>query len=117
MPEILTETIIVLFMFFLRIGVPIAITLLIGRWLEKRLAPREGSRPAGVEPQITRNGKVIHLHCWEVKRCPPAQRAQCAAFKRPDLPCWLAIQAEGGKVRAECFACSFYRPNEEEEAA
>lgn len=113
-PEIVTQTIVVVFMFVLRIGVPIAITLLIGLWLEKRLAsPQESQeREKSTEkmPLYTRTGKIIQIHCWDVKRCEQSKRAQCAAFQHPELPCWLAIQAEGGKLREECFTCPLYKP-------
>jgi hypothetical protein len=113
-PDTLTQTIDVIFMFVLRIGVPIAITLLIGRWLEKHLAaPQESEEkatPTEKTPRYTRTGNIIQIHCWDVKRCEQSQRAQCAAFQHPDLPCWLAIQAEGGKLREDCFTCSLYKP-------
>lgn len=113
-PEIVGETIGLMIMFIIRIGIPIAITYAIGRWLEKRLAPPEASEekqaPAQQAPQYTRRGKIIRIHCWDVKHCEPAQRAQCAALKHPDLPCWLALQAEGGTIREQCFTCAFYKP-------
>jgi len=110
----LIDTLVVLFMFVLRIGVPIAITLLVGRWLEKKLAPHEEEQmetKSNYTTRVTRlGGKIIQIHCWDLKRCERAQRAQCAAYQRPDLPCWLALQAEGGKLRAECFTCALYKP-------
>jgi len=110
----IVDAVVVLFMFVLRIGVPIALTLLVGRWLEKKLAPREEGQVETTRRFTTRTtqsgGKIIQVHCWDVKRCAPAKLAQCAAYKRPDLPCWLAIQAEGGKLREECFTCTFYKP-------
>jgi hypothetical protein len=112
-PEFLTETVNVIFMFVVRIGIPIAITLAFGWWLEKRMAP-----PAQVEeeketrplPRYTRTGNIIQIPCWDLKRCESSVRAQCAAFQHPDLPCWLALQADGGKLRPECFTCALYKP-------
>ena len=103
-PEFWSDTFVVVSMFLLRVGIPIALTIALGKWLEKKLAPRQ-ERAA---PRA--NAKVIQLHCWDVRRCAPAVRAQCSAYQHPELPCWLAIQADGGRVRAECFACSFYKP-------
>ncbi len=112
--DTLIDTVVILFMFVLRIGVPVAITLLIGRWLEKKLAPAEQQQTETKPRYTTRTsrsgGKIIQIHCWEAKHCESAKRAQCAAYKRPDLPCWLALQAEGGKLREECFTCAFYKP-------
>ncbi|MDE3090267.1 MAG: hypothetical protein KGJ80_12875 [Chloroflexota bacterium] len=114
LPEFITETVAVIFMFIVRIGVPIAITLLVGRWLEKKLSPREEEQvetKSNYTTRVTRSGgKIIQMRCWDVKRCEPAKRAHCAAFQRRDLPCWLALQADGGKLRAECFTCAFYKP-------
>ncbi len=110
----LIDTLVVLFMFVLRIGVPIAITLLVGRWLEKKLAPREEEQMETKSVYTTRvtrsGGKIIQIHCWDLKRCERAKLAQCAAHQRPDLPCWLALQANGDKLRAECFSCALYKP-------
>lgn len=109
-PQVWADTLVLIGMFVLRVAVPIALTIALGKWLERKLNPREQAQE--VKPQATaRASNIIPLHCWDVKRCDPAMRAQCAAFKHPDLPCWLAIQAEGGKVREECFTCPFYKPN------
>lgn len=110
--EFWSDTFVVISMFLLRVGVPIALTIALGKWLEKKLAPREAAEePSKMKTILLRaHSKVIQLHCWDVKRCAPAIRAQCAAYKHPQLPCWLAIQADAGKVRAECFACAFYKP-------
>ena len=103
-PEFWSDTFVVISMFLLRVGVPIALTIALGKWLEKKLAPR-------AEKPIARpNSKIIQLHCWDIKRCAPSVRAQCSAYKHPELPCWLAIQADGGHVRAECFTCALYKP-------
>lgn len=104
-PEFWTETFVVISMFVLRVGVPIALTFMLGKWLEKKLAP-----PKAKSESAHAKSKIIQLHCWDVKRCAPTVRAQCAAYQHPQLPCWLALQAEGGQVRAECFNCAFYKP-------
>ncbi len=103
------DTFVVFGMFVLRVGVPIALTIALGKWLEKKLKPRVENEES--KPRVTaRSSNVIPLHCWDIKRCDPAIRAHCAAYKHPELPCWLAIQAEGGSVCAECFTCPFYKP-------
>ena len=113
-PEIVGETIGLMIMVLVRIGIPIALTYAAGRWLEKRLAPPEVSEeekePARQTPQYTRSGKIIRIHCWDVNHCDQTRRAQCAATQHPDLPCWLALQAEGGKIHEQCFTCAFYKP-------
>lgn len=115
------DVLVILGMFLLRIGVPIIVTLGIGIWLEKKLRPAESQKTT----QPVRRGTIIPFpraqngaraavpqlaHCWETKQCDITQRAQCPSYKRPDLPCWLALQAAGGKVRAECADCELYAP-------
>lgn len=112
-PQDVIDSGMVILMFVLRIGVPIVLTLAFGYWLEKKLRPSEqveNNQPVQIEKRWTRTGNIIQLHCWDVKKCDTAKRAQCAAAKRPELPCWLALQAEGQKVREECFTCAFYKP-------
>ena len=104
-PEFWNETFVVISMFVMRVGVPIALTIALGKWLEKRLAP-----PKERNESVRASSKIIQLHCWDVKRCAPTVRAQCASFKHPELPCWLALQADGGKVRPECFRCALNKP-------
>ncbi len=106
----LYDALTVLGLFFLRIGVPIAITIAAGLWLERKLHPEEqparpkrqlrlGLSPRGAEP----------ARCWDVKRCDATLRAQCAAFQRQHLPCWLAQQV-AGSTSAKCFGCDLYTP-------
>ena len=102
------DTFAIVFMFALRIGGPIALTLAVGYWMEKKLAPRE--RAGQPVRQAARSAKIIQIHCWDIKKCASATRAQCAAHQYPDLPCWLALQVSGEKVRPECYACAFYKP-------
>jgi hypothetical protein len=109
----LANTLIVLGMFILRVAVPLAVTMALGYWLEKRLRPPEsenGNRPVILEllPHSP-SSKIIQLHCWDLNHCETTRRVQCAAFRHPDLPCWLALQVEGHKIRQECFTCRLYR--------
>ncbi len=108
------DTLVFLFMVALRIAVPLALTLIVGRWLEKKLAPREITLPdqqSKITRFTTRRNNIIQVHCWDIKRCQETRRAECAAYKRPELPCWLALQAEGEPVREQCYSCSLYKPH------
>ncbi len=105
------QGVVVLLLFVVRIAVPIAFTLAFGHWLERKLRPQE--EPAEIQAQVKQvrqASNIIHLHCWDLKRCNAAGRVQCAAYQHPDLPCWLAIQVEGGQVHEQCFTCAFYKP-------
>ncbi len=111
LPQELLDTAIVLLGFLVRIAVPIAITLALGYWLEKKLSPaEEKDEVAQVKRSTVKNPKIIQLHCWDLKRCPSTQRAACAACQHPDLPCWLALQVAGEEVREQCFTCALYKP-------
>ena len=101
------DTLAILAMFAFRIGLPIVLTLAVGVWLEKKLAPRERVARSA---QPARSAKIIQIHCWDIKKCASATRAHCAAHQHPELPCWLALQVAGERVRAECYACAFYKP-------
>ncbi len=103
----LLEALVVLVMFVIRIGVPIAVTLAFGYWLEKKLRPRE--EPAAVRVHPLRAYSPTGSHCWDARHCASTQRALCAATRHPELPCWLALQVEGIKVREQCFTCAFYK--------
>ena len=111
-PQELIDSLTILIMFGLRIGLPLALTLAFGYWLEKKLSPRREDEQDKTIPLrlVKTSDKIIQLHCWDIKRCDSATRAQCSASKHPELPCWLALQAEGEKVREECFTCALYKP-------
>lgn len=116
LPDTMTESLAVLAMFVVRIGIPVAITLVLGWWLEKKLRPPDADQNGKIVRLDTarhaKSSKVIQLHCWNMKHCDSAKVAQCAAYKHPELPCWLALQVEGGKVREECFTCALYKPEQ-----
>ncbi len=104
----------VIVMFVLRIGIPIAVTIAAGKWLEKRLqhpmAETQTTEQTDAASRFGQDGKIIYLHCWDFKRCDPTERAHCPAFQQTDLPCWLAIQVRAGHIRQECLSCALYKP-------
>ncbi len=108
MSEVL-QALVVLLMFALRVGVPISITLAFGYWLEKKLRPQEEPVPDRLL-RTAEPSRMIGRHCWDLHHCGAAHRAQCAASRHPDLPCWLALQVEGFKLREQCFTCALYKP-------
>ena len=114
LPQTVIDTLIIFAMFVLRIGVPIVLTLAFGYWLEKKLAPPQeasvhqatGARIIQFPRQAATRPTAVH--CWDLKECSVDQRSNCAACQRPDLPCWLALQAQGEKLREACFTCALY---------
>jgi hypothetical protein len=47
-------------------------------------------------------------HCWDVKGCGEA-KAQCAAFKNPDKPCWQARFDAEGHIPEDCVGCDIFQ--------
>ncbi len=90
------------YMFVLRIGVPLLITLMIGAWLRRLLEEHE-PQPA---EELARLGP--DQHCWDVKRSAETDRAKTLAAQRPDLPCWLAMQVGGAPLSDMCRSCPVY---------
>lgn len=46
--------------------------------------------------------------CWDIKQCLQGKRDKCPAFKKRNLPCWLANMraGEGYRLKPECVACT-----------
>jgi hypothetical protein len=103
---------VILGMFVLRLGVPLMITLGVG-YLWRRLdakwqAEAEAQQKADRAPQkAVQSGVLDKLtqSCWSIKGCDEAVRANCAAFKQPDTPCWLARRRSEGGLPTECYSC------------
>ncbi len=101
---IVRDTLVIAYMFVLRIGVPILITLMIGAWLKRLLEEHEeGPETAPLE-------LAPGQHCWDVRKNDTTAQAQTLAAKRPDLPCWLALQVGGKGVQEMCYGCPLYQP-------
>ncbi len=99
---ILRDALVIAYMFVLRIGVPILITLMIGAWLRRLLEEHE-PKPADA-PLTLKPGQ----HCWDVVKTPDVERVKSVAAQRPDLPCWLALQTSGTGVQEMCHTCPLY---------
>jgi len=110
----LLEAVVIAGMFLLRLGVPLAIMLLVGYLLrrldaqwqaEAQMQPgtTQAQRPVVPTPALT---KPAAQPCWVEKGCDEARRARCPAPKRPNIPCWLARRQAEGRLPAECYNCS-----------
>jgi hypothetical protein len=92
----------------LRIGLPLAVTVLVVWWMRrmderwKAQAEREQAL-AGVRVQARNTG------CWDVHQCPPERRAACPAYADPDRPCWQVFRQADGRLRERCLLCSVFR--------
>ena len=97
--------------FLLRLGAPLAITLVlayalrrldakwqaeaVAQWVQKD-APAEAKLLIGKDP------------CWAKKGCTEAQRAECPACKLLDLPCWVARLRATGRLLTDCRTCELF---------
>lgn len=99
------DALVIVYMFVLRIGVPVLITLMIGAWL-KRLLEEHDEKPEAVPVQMKAG-----QHCWDVKSNADTAEAKVLAAKRPDLPCWLALQVKGDGVKEMCYTCPEFTAN------
>jgi hypothetical protein len=110
--NLLKETLIVVGMFLLRLGVPLGITLAVGHWLRRMDARWEAEALAQWEqeavPAELKALKRAAQPCWEQKGCPEAQRAQCPAYKFWGIPCWVARLRATGRLPGECHNCGIF---------
>ncbi len=116
----LSDTLVIAGMFILRLGVPLAITLAVGyvllrldrKWQAEAWAEWESDQLQEGEQVKQAAGGVkspaAKQVCWELKECGQAVREQCPAFKRPNIPCWLARRRAEGRLPAACYDCELF---------
>ncbi len=114
------QTMAVVGMFMLRLGVPLAITVVVGymlRRLDTKWQAEAMARQADVavakteasqaEPALAMF-KVIDQPCWIFKDCPEPSYKQCPAYEYPDLPCWMARLRTEGRLPSPCHRCGLF---------
>lgn len=97
--DLLRDLIVIGYLLVLRVLVPLLCILFIGKWIQTKMAETDRRE------QLAHQGEP---YCWDTHHNAQTQRAQAAAAARPDLPCWLAVQHEGGGVTDECYHCPRY---------
>ncbi len=105
----------ILGMFVLRLGVPLAVTLLVGYWLHRLDAKWQAEAQAQweasrVQAEPIQSKFLEHLNqpCWLVKGCDAATRAHCPAAQQPHLPCWLTRRSPNGQLMEACYGCEIF---------
>jgi hypothetical protein len=105
-------------LFALRCIMPLVITLafgyfmnrLVDRWHQEDVAagasitegePSSSRRPSGMLPAVT-------IPCWILKNCDETKFVDCAAYKQPGIPCWMARLRSDGALPADCPNCPIY---------
>ena len=103
-------------MFLLRLGVPLIITLAVAyllrrldaRWQAEAWAEWEASQP---QEEAIAEAKLLETSeepCWSLKGCDDTARANCPAYKQPNLPCWLMRRRSEGRLPTECYGCALF---------
>jgi hypothetical protein len=93
--------------FVLRLGVPIAVTVLLA-WFFRRLDARW---EAEAEAQRARSEAMIAagVPCWQINNCTEANFKDCPAYAEPDTACWEHFRDRTGNVREDCIGCGIFR--------
>lgn len=106
------EILVVVGMFVLRLGMPLAITLAVAYWLRRLDAKWEAEALATREqedvPAELKSLQAAEQPCWETKACPEEQRVQCPACEFWDIPCWVARLRATGRLPTECHSCELF---------
>ncbi len=79
------DVLVIGYLLVVRIGVPIWLTWMLGRWLQKVLHDSDAKEA---------ESEVI--------------RGLCAEAQRTDVPCWLALQISGHGLKPACYTCPLY---------
>ncbi len=99
--EMLNAVLAILSGLFIRLAIPLLVTLLAVyflRKLDERWQVEGKTRPVTVKKP----------ECWKVNHCPPAKRKACTGYLSPS-PCWQARRMPNGYLRSECLDCKIFR--------
>lgn len=89
--------------FLVRLGLPIALTILAACLLQKLDARwREESAREAAEFAL----RLTAVPCYEVNHCPAETRQACPAPAQPTLPCWEVLRIDG-QLQDKCLHCQF----------
>ncbi len=96
----------ILFGFLIRLGIPIALTVLFSlflKWLDRRWQAEAEADAAESATRVLNAGEE-RQPCWEIHNCPPKLRKDCQAYLQPDIPCWEIFSANG-QLKPACKTC------------
>ena len=80
---------------FIRLVLPIVITVLLVFLLRKLDARWQAD---------AQQARVEKPECWKIKACSLEQREACPAFQSP-LPCWQVHRRPNGYLNETCLIC------------
>lgn len=86
---------------FVRLALPIAVTLTVIQLL-RRLDVRwqqEAESQVSIPP--------VKPECWRTLNCPPGQRSRCPAYSSAQ-PCWQVFRTPNGYLSEGCLTCRVF---------
>lgn len=100
MDDTFFQAMVVLLGFVLRLGIPLAVMMLLGHALRKldQRWQAEATRIVERETALQKN------HCWRVKNCDTSMIKKCPRFNDLSVPCWSFFQSNGTAAR-KCQDC------------
>ena len=90
---------------FLRLALPIAVTILIVlflKWLDRRWQQEVFQESPLLQP-------APNPGCWDIRNCPEEMRRACEAYQHPELPCWQVLREKNGRLQERCLLCEIFR--------
>ena len=100
--------------FVLRIGVPLLITILIGRGLRKLDAKwKEDGQKVRIQDLSISDRTIDRMTCWEFFDCSEEKRKNCKMYDQTGVLCWEICQ-KIGEEPSECLACKYKEVMEKE---
>jgi H+/gluconate symporter-like permease len=98
--------------FILRIGIPIALTFLLGSFL-RRLDTRwrEEAEQQVMERKLSsQKESLLNLWldqpCYTIKNCTSEEKETCQAYAQSEKPCWDVYKANGNLTQ-RCQECQY----------
>jgi hypothetical protein len=105
-----TEVLSVVIGFLIRLGLPIALTVVAAvllQRLDKRW--RQNLSPADNMKLYLAGRPAPRTPCWDIQNCPEASRAECQAAQQSELPCWLYFWDHNQRLREGCLDCQVFK--------
>jgi len=129
----MSHLLLIALLFLLRLGIPLALMLLLAlclrrldaRWEAELRMQQGGSNPASPSPEKRQSAigepamaptatrsltaqTVLSTPCWRIKDCPQQQRQGCPAATMPHTLCWLARRQVEGMIPLQCYRCPLF---------
>lgn len=109
-------SLVMVLLFVLRCVIPLVLTMLIGRAMnrlvdkweaEEAARPKEPGSviPAAVPMLLQQPDKTAVVRCWVFRDCG---RTDCTAYQNPDSLCWKIKTEESGQLPDKCQQCAYY---------